>query len=140
MYHLDGQAFLLDIRFLVHQTSHISRDNVLSTRVHRIFHLMARHTHSQRLVVDFQRKIGTTAHVGLLHLHQFQSPYLGEQLTRLLAKTQPSQGTATVMKRYFIREFRTEIIKIHLVDQKIGQLVDISHHPLEIQVVGRIEK
>ena len=37
-------------------------------------------------------------------------------------------------------KLRAEIVEMRLVDQEICQLVDISHHPLEIQMVGGIEK
>ena len=101
---------------------------------------MARHAESQRLLVHFHREVGTAAHIGLLHLHQLQSLHLRKQLTRFLAEAHTSKGAATVVEGHLIGELSTKVVKVNLVDQEVGQLVDVSHHPLEIQVVGCIEE
>ena len=140
MDYLDGKAFLLDIGSLVHQASHVGRDDVLGARIHGVFHFVARHTHRQCLLVHLHGEIGATTHVGLLHLNQFQSSDLRKQLTCFLAETQATQGAAAVVEGHFIGELRTKVVKMHLVDQKIGQFIDICNHPLEIQVVGCVKK
>ena len=101
---------------------------------------MARHTHGQRFVIDLQREVGAAAQVGLFHLHQLEASHLREQLTGLLAQAQAAQCAATVVEGHLIGELCAEVIEMHLVDQKVGQFIDIGHHPLEVQVVGRVEE